>query len=238
MGEVMLTTRRGRMPLYVATPAGEGPWPGVVVIHDAAGVDPDPLRQADWLAGAGFLTVAPDLFYWARKGTCLRGFVRDTLMRRGETFDDVETARAWLAEDDQCTGRVGVVGFCISGRFALLLAPSRRYAVAGVNYGGCPRDAYSLLRGACPIVASYGAKDHTPRAHGAADRLERALTGLGVPHDVKEYPDAGHAFLNDHGDRLSTVLRLAGVGYHEPSAEDARRRIAAFFACHLSGPGE
>ena len=79
----------------------------------------------------------------------------------------------------------------------LLLAPGRGFSASSVNYGTAPKYAYaqSFLTGACPIVASYGAKDRTLR--GAADRLERALTAVGVDHDVKEYPEAGHAFLND-----------------------------------------
>ena len=70
--------------------------------------------------------------------------------------------------------------------------------MSSVNYGTAPKDAYTagFLRQACPIVGSYGGKDRTLR--GAADRLERALTAVGVDHDVKEYPEAGHSFLNDH----------------------------------------
>ena len=76
---------------------------------------------------------------------------------------------------------------------------------------------------------------------GAAARLERALTAVGVDHDVKEYPDAGHAFLNDHegaDDKVPLLFAVVGKltpgdGYHEASALDARRRIAAFFDTHL-----
>jgi len=111
-----------------------------------------------------------------------------------------------------------------------------------VNYGvGVPKDAYteSFLEGVCPIVGSYGAKDRANR--GTAQRLEQALDALGVDHDVKEYPDAGHAFLNDHegaGDRNPFIFVVMGKfggpsGYHEPSASDARRRIVGFFNRHL-----
>jgi carboxymethylenebutenolidase len=95
-----------------------------------------------------------------------------------------------------------------------------------------PKDADTLLGGSCPIVGSFGAKDRTLR--GAPQRLERALEAADVDHDVKEYPDAGHSFLNQHDSVLVKVVgTIIGGGYHEQSAQDARKRIAAFFRSHL-----
>ena len=110
-----------------------------------------------------------------------------------------------------------------------------------MNYGvGAPRDAYTerFLTGACPIVASYGARDRANRGTG---RLGQALQALSVDHDVKESPGAGHAFLNDHdsaGDPNPVIFVVMGKfagpsGYHEAPARDARRRILAFFRAHL-----
>jgi carboxymethylenebutenolidase len=62
--------------------------------------------------------------------------------------------------------------------------------------------------------------------------LDRALTALQVAHDVKEYPDAGHSFLNDHQNPLFSMLKVVGIGSDEAAAEDARR-ISAFFDRHL-----
>jgi carboxymethylenebutenolidase len=98
-----------------------------------------------------------------------------------------------------------------------------------------PRDADRFLAGACPIVASYDAEDWTLR--GAAERLDRALTANGVEHEIKEYPRAGHAFLKDHRDPLSRMMRIVHIGHHEPSAKDARRRIVSFFNMHLNTQG-
>ena len=87
------------------------------------------------------------------------------------------------------------------------------------------------------MVASYGAKDRTLK--GAAARLEGILTAAGIDHDVKEYPEADHAFMNDHSaDKIPFLIHvisfLFGGGEFNPSAaQDSRRRIIAFFDRHL-----
>ena len=235
--ELKIPTARGQMPVYLATPAGDGQWPGVVVIHDALGMSTDVRRQADWLAGKGYLAAAPDLYYWGREIRCLISTVR----LGEEPLGDLDAMRRWLSAHDRCTGKVGVIGFCMGGDFALMMAPRPGFSAASVNYGAATEDLERALPEVCPIVGSYGAKDRWPGLRRVPDRLEAMLSAAGVDHDIKVYPDAGHGFLNDHEPTelplwVKAIAKLAAASYHEPSARDARRRIIAFFQTYLDSP--
>jgi carboxymethylenebutenolidase len=232
--EIALSTRAGEARAYLARPAGEGPWPGVVVLHEAFGLDPDIRGHADRFAGRGYLALAPDLLSLGRpKLRCLLAAFRAMSRRSGPAFDVIEAARDAVARRDDCTGRVGVIGFCMGGGFALLAAPRGWFDASSVNYGVVPKDARDLLGTACPVVGTYGAKDRFLR--DAPERLERALAANAIPHDVKEYPGASHSLLNRHHGVPLLLDRVAGTGWHEPSARDALARIDAFFDRHVAG---
>jgi carboxymethylenebutenolidase len=222
---------------YIATPEGAAPAPAVCVIHDALGMTQDAHQQANWLANEGYLVAVPDLFDGRTLMGCLRSVFRDYMRGEGLLFDKVEAVRQWLLQHKRSTGKVGIIGFCFGGGFALLLAPRGDFDVASVNYGSLPKDADDFLQGACPIVASYGGRDRSLR--GAAAQLEAILTKANIDHDVKEYANAQHAFMNDHSQtKIPPILHVisffsGGGDYHEASAEDARERIVAFFEKHL-----
>jgi len=228
---VTIPVPSGALDGYLAAPGADSPQPGVVVLHEALGLNDDIRSIADRLAGEGYLALAPDLFSWGFTGRCLVSTFRDLLRRSGPAHDRVDASRDWLAADQRCTGRVAVIGFCMGGGFALLAAPRAGYAAAAVNYGIVPKDAERLLVGACPIVGSYGGRDRMLR--GQADRLDRALTANGVDHDVKEYPGVSHSFLNHHAGWLATFDRVTGYGYGATEADDAWSRILEFFQRHL-----
>jgi len=202
------------------------------VLHEVFGLTDDTRQQADRLAAAGYLAVAPDLYSAGGARRCLLSTFRALWSGSGAAVDDIEAVRVWVSGRQDCTGKVGVIGFCLGGGFALLAA-ARGFDAAAPNYGPLPKDPACALAGACPVVGSYGAKDRALR--GAAAELDAALTDAGVVHDVKEYAEAGHSFLNRHGlGPLSVVERVGGFSYHQASAEDAWGRILRFFDQHLT----
>ena len=209
---------------------------GGVVLHDGFGIDEAVRAQADWLASAGYLALSADLGFWGRPSACLLRMFRDLRAGRGQTFGQVDAARAWLA--GQPGLRWPARGDRVLRHRRIRPADGRRSRILASRASTTawsartPRDA---LHGACPIVASFGARDRFLRA--APQRLGRALAALGIDHDIKVYPDAGHAFLHqsgaEPGKAAGILARITHAGYHEPSAHDARRRIIAFFDAHL-----
>ncbi len=232
-----LSTRFGGsepVKAYVAVPDGDGPWPGVVMVHEIFGLDGVTRGHADRLSRAGYLVVAPDLFSSGGMRRCVRATIKALAAGQGRPYADIESARAWLLASPRCTGSVGVIGLCLGGGFALMTA-GHGFGVAAAHYGQLPRDLDAALTGACPIVASFGGRDRTLR--GAAARLEAALDRLGVEHDVREYPHAGHAFMTPAEAiprPVRALLRVAGFGAEPEAAEDAWRRTERFFRDHLS----
>jgi carboxymethylenebutenolidase len=231
MGDVIIQTDAGTLNAYLREPLGANAVPGVVVIHEALGLTDDIRRYCQRFADEGYLALAPDLFSRSLKWRCLIQTFRALSRGAGQAFRDVELARGYLAEHPRCTGHVGVIGFCMGGGFALLMAPTGLFEAAAVKYGRVPEDAEKILQGACPIVGSYGGRDFTESGH--AERLEHALTSLGVPHDVKVYPEASHSFMNEYQGVMRLLGRVTGFGYHAPSTEDAWQRVLATFRKYL-----
>lgn len=220
-------------------PDGPGPWPAVVVVHEAFGIEHEMRRQVAHLASLGYLAIMPDLYTEGGFRKCIGATANALRSGKGRAWADIESARLWLTQRDDFTGAIGIIGFCLGGGFALLAAASgydsdeTAYQAAAVNYGMLPEDLDAIER-SCPVVASYGGKDRTIK-HGAA-RLEATYTRLGVAHDVKEYPDAGHAFLNEKMAgpiAVRPLMRVFGIGPNPEAAADAWNRIDEFFTTHL-----
>jgi carboxymethylenebutenolidase len=229
-------TTAGLLRAYVARPpgaSGPGPFPGVVVVHEIFGLNDDMRRIARRFAESGYVALAPDLYSHGNKAICLSRVLTDMARgNKGQTLDDLVAARDALKNrPDVDAGRVAVAGFCMGGGFALMLGTKGAQA-ASVNYGPVPKERKEL-DGVCPVVASYGGLDK----HFApmAPRLDEHLTALGVPHDVKTYPNVGHSFFS-WDNAPAWLLKLPSPmhpGYSETEAEDAWRRLLDFFAEHV-----
>lgn len=215
-------------------PTTPAPWPGMVVLHEAAGLNLDIKRIVEHLVGLGYATVAPDLFSGGAKPLCIARAVRDAFIDPSSrtTTDHIEDVRQWLAAREQVDEqRIGVIGFCMGGGFAVVAAARSPFAAAAVNYGRVPNDT-SLLEGSCPVVANYGAEDRLiPR--GTPERLVAALTDQGVPVDVEVIEGVGHSFMN-HEPAIAAAL---GIGFDVVASDRAWDRIERFFAQHL-GSGQ
>lgn len=231
--DVAIPVGDASIPGYLAIPsAGEAAsWPGVVVIHEAFGLNDDIRRKADELASHGYLALAPDLFDGRSFIRCVGSAFKQLRAGSGPAFTMLDACAALLAGRPDCTGKIGAIGFCMGGGFALLCAPREGFDVAAVNYGEVPKDAELALAGACPIVGSFGGRDQMGTK--GPERLQRALAALEIRHDVEIYPGSGHRFMTRSSGFGGVLAKIARMSYSEPDAADAWRRIYAFFDAEL-----
>jgi len=222
------------MRAALAVPAREGRRPAVIVIHEIFGLNDDIRRMTGRFSNLGYVALAPDLYdTGGPRALCI---ARTMLaLRRGEgpAFADLEAARRWLATRPEVdAARTGVAGFCLGGGFALLYAVKAPLGAAAGFYGDVPKTA-AEMRGVCPVLAGYGGRDKLFAGQGR--RLEEHLTTLGVPHDVRIYPEAGHSYMSHHTGALATIAAYGPMAAgHDPAAEaDSWSRIERFFGEHL-----
>jgi len=233
MPDITFRAPHGEVPGYLAVPAeGAGPWPGVVVIHEAFGLNADIRAKADQMAAHGYVALAPDLFERRAWILCVRNAFTQIRAQSGPAFETLDAARSFLAGRADCTGHTGVIGFCMGGGFALLCATRDGFSAAAINYGEVPKNAEAALTGACPVVGSFGARDLMGTSH--PERLQRALTVLEIPHDVEVYPGSGHRFMSPSSGVGGAVAKLTRMSYQPADAASAWQRIYAFFGKHLA----
>ncbi|MGA2882221.1 MAG: dienelactone hydrolase family protein [Bryobacteraceae bacterium] len=217
------------MTAYTFRPNVSNKVPGVLFIYEAFGMNAEMIRVADEIATEGYAVLLPDLFGRGSWFSCVRQALKDLKAASGQGVQDLIDARHWLANRDYVdSGKIAVMGLCMGGGFALLLGKTGLFQGSAPFYGQVPE----RLEGLCPVVASYGGRDKMPVKD--AQRLEQALPALGIPYDVKIYPQAGHSFMNQPANWFVRLLGGAmGAGFEPEAAADAKRRLIEFLRAHL-----
>jgi carboxymethylenebutenolidase len=203
-------------------PERDGLCPGVIVIHEAFGLNENIRDVARRLADQGYVALAVDLFAGRNRALCMfrffSGIVLNSLDHGG--IHDLKAALTFLtAQPGVDSTRVGAIGFCMGGSFAIAWAAAdNRLKVIAPYYAMNPRPLAAVAR-LCPVVGSYPENDFT---RGSGEKLGVELDRYQIPHDIKIYSGAKHSFFNETGSR-----------YNAAAAEDSWKRVLSFFEQHL-----
>lgn len=227
---------------YMARPQGEGPFPGVVVIHHAPGWDEWTMEVAWKLAHRGYAVISPHLY--GRHGTDpdeapVRARSRGG-MRDDQVMGDVDGAAKYLRGRPFSNGKIGLIGFCSGGRQTFLAACTVPGIDAAIDCwgGGVIVDDPSKLTDAqpvapitfaenlnCPLLGLFGNEDTSPTPD-EVNRTEEELKRLNKTYEFYRYEGAGHAFFST--DRYR---------YRPEQAVDAWKRITSFYDRYLKPSG-
>jgi carboxymethylenebutenolidase len=221
------------MNLYVSQPDGRGPFPAVVLIQHQNGVDKFLEAMTERVAAAGFFGVTPDLYHRDDPDCTDDGPTRRARLRDLTIVQDVNATVDFLKGHGLVnTAKVGIVGFCLGGRVAYLMAAARPSFSAAVTYyggsifrswgdGPSPFDRTADIH--CPIQGHFGEEDKNPSLEDMR-QLDLELTRLGKTHEFYSYPGANHGFMDPHH----------GSRYHAQADQLSWPRTLAFFRKHLT----
>lgn len=207
---------------YLSRPEGEGPFPGIVIIHEAYGLNENIKDIARRFANQGYIALAVDLFTGRNRAICMVRVMSGLLMNplNNRSIHDLQAALTLLSEQAGVDNtRLGAVGYCMGGSFAIAWAcTDDRLKAIAPYYAGNPRPLEAVAR-LCPVVGSYPDNDFTTKQ---GQKLDIELERYQVPHDMKIYTGAKHSFFND-----------TSRNYNEAAAQDSWNRVLAFFGEQL-----
>ncbi len=206
------------------TPAGKGPFPAVIVIHEYWGLNDWVKEQASKLAGQGYVALAIDLY---------RGKVADNpdlaheLMRglpQDRANRDLQSAFNYLsAQSNVKKDRIGSIGWCMGGGYSLDAALHEpKLAATVINYGHLITDSAEMKKINAPILGNFGGQDQGITSDDVK-KFQRAMESAGKKVDLKIYPDAGHGFENPNNKK----------GYRADDTADAWKRTVDFLSANL-----
>lgn len=218
-------TELGTVSGYLAKPTGSGPWPGLVVIQEWWGLDPQTKSIADRFAAAGYLAFAPDLYHGERAQLNDNETATKLVQKYGQSsVTDLQKVYEALKKHPECTGKVGSVGFCFGGLMSLSLGITRPLDAICTFYGGGMQRVFDQLGSIkCPVLGLFGDKDMSIPV-GTIEEFDRRLSQLGLEHEVIVYPNSGHAFFRDSDPQV----------YKPEAAKDAWERVTKFLQKNLN----
>ncbi len=234
-GEVTIAVKDGAIPAYRAMPAGRGPFPMLLVVHEIFGVHEHIKDICRRLAKAGYFAVAPALY--ARQGDVSSAPDMPAVMKivsrvpDSQVASDLDAAVAWSASTGKAdTAKLGIVGFCWGGRQVWLYAAHNPNLKAGVAWYGVlrwsknrltPRDPIELVpQMKAPVLGLYGGADeHIPQSQ--VQELKLSLRKAGKPSEIVVYPNTPHGFNADYR-----------PSYRPREAKDAWGRMMTWFREH------
>jgi carboxymethylenebutenolidase len=202
---------QGKMRGYLVRPAkGSGKLPGVLVVHENRGLNPHIEDIARRIALDGFMAFAPDALaplggYPGDEDKARELFGKLDLAKVGEDF---VAAAEWLKSRPDCTGKIGVVGFCFGGGIANMLATRLPELSAAVPFYGAQPRAEEVAKIKAPLLIHYA--EHDERIDAGIPAFEAALKANHVRYQLFVYPGTQHGFNNDTTPRYDeAAARLA-----------------------------
>jgi carboxymethylenebutenolidase len=214
----------GQMRGYLVQPAGKGPFPAVLVIHENRGLNPYIEDVARRLAVEGFLALAPDGLFPAGgyPGNDDDGRELQAKLDQARLRTDMLNGARWLKVHGSCNGKLGVTGFCWGGGATNHLAVELGAdLLAGAPYYGPAAPTADVPRIRAALLVHYAAND--PRINSMREAFENAKTQAGVRFESHVYPGTQHGFHNNSTPR-----------YDEAAAKLSWERTLAHFRKHLA----
>jgi len=210
---------------FLVTPEGKGPFPAVIVIQEWWGLNDWVKDQARALAKEGYVALAADLYRGKVTASADEAHQLMNGLSPDRAIRDLKAAYAHLqGRADVKKDRIGVIGWCMGGRYSLALATEEPGLAAAVAYYGAPpTDPAAIARIKAPVLGNFGGEDKGPSPEDVR-AFEAAMKKAGKAVDAKIYEGAPHAFAN---------VNNPWKGYREAAAKDAWARTVAFFARHL-----
>lgn len=188
----------GTVKAYLARPAEvKEPLPGILVIHENRGLNAHIEDVARRAALAGYIALAPDGLTYAGGAPQDQEAARNLFGKsdRARITRDVVSGVPYLAQHEDCTGRIGTVGFCYGGEVSLLCAARESATAASVCFYGRPLNAEDVSRVSAPLMMHYAGNDS--RINQTIPGFRTLLDEQQLPYSLHMYPGTGHGFHND-----------------------------------------